>query len=1659
MEPFPNLPGLVIKKIAKDNGVGSEDLQNNSPDQEDASDDADEDGKREASESDAEGAAESDESEDEDAGDDEIEPEDSVMEESEDADDEGDVETEDEQEAEKGESEDKVEGGTCESELKVQEVEGSSDAKSLEVTPVVTKSKKRKKAADSEKESVKKKRKRKTKESKKDKDDSDSDEEEGEKKEKKKRVKNLRKNIREVMNEDELDEETKAAQRQEMERLMRVQEQQKMLKEMQRKIMQEKQKTLLQSLGQSTSILRNCTITPMGANRDLDIASLPSLSSDLGITPGETSVSLVKNSDNRMGVEEFSAADQTFSHSETTIIGKPIAPRKEITEPKELVTISSSDDDCMIVSGGSEAESEPEDPTNSGLHTNDVFNIPDEQGRVLINVGHPESEPDIFLAPQIARAIKPHQIGGIRFMYDNVVESLERYKSSSGFGCILAHSMGLGKTLQVVSFCDIFLRHTSARHILCIMPINTLQNWVAEFNMWMPPEKDANQESNSDLEVCARTFNLHVLNDSQKTLTARAKVIRHWRLSGGVLLIGYELYRLLSLRRDKLSKKKRFVHVIEVEEDDNRKKALWNEIHDALIKPGPDLVICDEGHRIKNSHASISHALKSIQTKRRIVLTGYPLQNNLLEYWCMVDFVRPNYLGTKTEFSNMFERPIQNGQCVDSTPNDVKLMRYRAHVLHSLLNGFVQRRSHEVLQKALPQKHEFVLLFRMTPFQRNLYSTFMNEVVRTKTVPNPLKAFAVCCKIWNHPDVLYYFLKKRMEGDDLDLEEPVLASNAGSNVPAAASSKNGKASRSKKPPKAHENSCSKEVKADAIIRPIMSNQDQAVSLDNQEFSESYSHGGFGYGESSNQFNQQYQQNYFNSMQQQCYPQSTNPFTACNSQQNPYGSLPSSQNFGNQQQSWQQPGYEPFGGQYNDSFHLPPSSLETKHTGTVKNERLADLMDKKCGNLDNKEIDSIEKIIDEKIESRRDDDLKSLLEQGSNMPKTGRDETSIPYDWAPEILKGYEPGKIENSAKMEALFCILEESLKLGDRILLFSQSLFTLNLIEDFLHQNFVPGTEEKWAKNVHYFRLDGSTAAIEREKLINEFNSNPKLALFLVSTRAGSLGINLVGANRVIVFDASWNPCHDTQAVCRVYRYGQLKPCFVYRFVMDNCLEKKIYDRQINKQGMADRVVDELNPDAHLSMKEVSNLLYDSEPESEVKDLSEHAPKFLDSIVQMLLEQKSSLLSKEPFKHESLLVDRKEKKLSQAEKRLAKRSYELEKQASTKSGFNNYYSGYQGSYSTSGGGIVNAPPPTLPIRQGTRPVASVRPMQAPRPPPASRTRWIPAETWQRQGMTVQEMTLPIDVVIPTNAQDRSISLKAGQRVMVLKSPKGVYMQLENGKIIAIRSTQKSGESGRSAESLSSLQSLAGSSTPESIQNLLPPNSELTITPRGGNVKSVSQPRQLPWSPKNSVQTPASELYTASTSSTASPGGAPISFSSQAFEADLGPVHGTLHSKVVQQLSSRALPKTTSVPLPATSTRKIDSSPLPSFSSNTFAANQQQQQFPQTTMHTSGGGIVASQDNYYVEPGTYQNYSNVATHNQQYADPYSAFHRPDFPVTTVAPTNPYMSYEPGNPSQYQNQVYNPAYPTNSYTYQQSSFSPMYSSSSSQSGPDYSQPPM
>lgn len=115
--------------------------------------------------------------------------------------------------------------------------------------------------------------------------------------------------------------------------------------------------------------------------------------------------------------------------------------------------------------------------------------------------------------------------------------------------------------------------------------------------------------------------------------------------------------------------------------------------------------------------------------------------------------------------------------------------------------------------------------------------------------------------------------------------------------------------------------------------------------------------------------------------------------------------------------------------------------------------------------------------DRKTSKEKNDDSES--EDSEKEEKVNREEElamvkkaeEMTYDWAAELLKDYVPGIIENSAKMELLFYILNESIKMGDRLLLFSQSLFTLNLIEDFLERNYIPGTNCLWQRNTNYYR------------------------------------------------------------------------------------------------------------------------------------------------------------------------------------------------------------------------------------------------------------------------------------------------------------------------------------------------------------------------------------------------------------------------------------------------------------------------------------------------------------------------------------------------------------------------------------------------------------
>ena len=107
--------------------------------------------------------------------------------------------------------------------------------------------------------------------------------------------------------------------------------------------------------------------------------------------------------------------------------------------------------------------------------------------------------------------------------------------------------------------------------------------------------------------------------------------------------------------------------------------------------------------------------------------------------------------------------------------------------------------------------------------------------------------------------------------------------------------------------------------------------------------------------------------------------------------------------------------------------------------------------------------------------------------------------------------------------------------------------------------------------KGIKYFKLTGSTKVDERIELVEEFNRNPEIKVFLISLKAGGTGLNLTGADMVIHYDPWWNIGAENQATDRAYRIGQKNNVQVYKLITKNSIEEKIYELQQKKAKLAD--------------------------------------------------------------------------------------------------------------------------------------------------------------------------------------------------------------------------------------------------------------------------------------------------------------------------------------------------------------------------------------------------------------------------------------------------------------------------------------------------------
>lgn len=176
-----------------------------------------------------------------------------------------------------------------------------------------------------------------------------------------------------------------------------------------------------------------------------------------------------------------------------------------------------------------------------------------------------------------------------------------------------------------------------------------------------------------------------------------------------------------------------------------------------------------------------------------------------------------------------------------------------------------------------------------------------------------------------------------------------------------------------------------------------------------------------------------------------------------------------------------------------------------------------------------------------------------------------------------FIEGYQEG----SSKLEQCMEVVQDAVNSGHKILIFSGYTSMFEIMEKELKQ-----------RDINYFKLTGSTKVDERIELVDKFNENPEIKVFLISLKAGGTGLNLTGADIVIHYDPWWNLSTENQATDRAYRIGQKNNVQVYKLITKNSIEEKIYELQQKKAELVDNMLSTKTSFINkLSKEEIMNL------------------------------------------------------------------------------------------------------------------------------------------------------------------------------------------------------------------------------------------------------------------------------------------------------------------------------------------------------------------------------------------------------------------------------------------------------------------------------------
>lgn len=495
---------------------------------------------------------------------------------------------------------------------------------------------------------------------------------------------------------------------------------------------------------------------------------------------------------------------------------------------------------------------------------------------------------------------------------------------SQKVGGIVGDEMGLGKTIQIIAFLA-GLHHSAklTKPVLIVTPATVMKQWVNEFHIWWPAFRvsilhssgsgmvDLRQESEREDDLFSRRPGLMGSKSQPTGARKSAKLI--------------------------LDRVKRDGHILVTTYSGLQNYA------DLLIPTEWEYAVLDEGHKIRNPNIGITIYCKELRTANRIILSGTPMQNNLVELWSLFDFIFPMRLGTLVNFRQQFEFPIRQGGYANATNLQVQTALKCAEALKDTISPYLLQRYKADVASDLPKKSEQVLFCKLTKPQREAYEEFLAS--------NDLKAIMA-----GKRQVLY--------GIDL-------------------------------------------------LRKI-----------------------------------------------------------CN------------------------------------------------HPDLTEHKKLS-------------------------------------------------------------VKAGYNYGNGNKSGKMQVVKALLELWRQQGHRTLLFTQHRIMLDILERYLRS--LPGFK--------YRRMDGTTPIHTRQNMVDEFNNNPEVHVFLLTTKVGGLGVNLTGADRVIIFDPDWNPSTDVQARERAWRLGQKREVMIYRLMTSGTIEEKIYHRQLFKQFLINKILRDPKQRQTFQMKDLHDL------------------------------------------------------------------------------------------------------------------------------------------------------------------------------------------------------------------------------------------------------------------------------------------------------------------------------------------------------------------------------------------------------------------------------------------------------------------------------------